>query len=164
MQVALLALPGQAKLQFQVVNAPGEAGPAMWEQARQAEEAARAGQAQVTVPLSQARDRSWQPSARALAGRRAGARGGALTQVDVEEFVVPLEPVDETLEPLQQAGRHSYEAFVLWGGRFAGDGRRFEFISAYFPEQTTSRGEEGLRVTVEVRRSSGSTAPSTGAR
>ena len=53
MQVGLLALPGQAKLQFQVVNAPGEAGPAMWEQARQAEEAARAGQAQVTVPLSQ---------------------------------------------------------------------------------------------------------------
>lgn len=53
MQIGLLALPGQAKLQFQVVNAPGEAGPAMWEQAQQAEEAARAGQAQVTVPLSQ---------------------------------------------------------------------------------------------------------------
>ena len=34
MQVGLLALPGQAKLEFQVVNAPGEAGPAMWEQAR----------------------------------------------------------------------------------------------------------------------------------
>jgi len=89
------------------------------------------------------------PRARALAGRRAGARGGALTLVDVEEFVVPLELVDETLEPLQEAGRHGYEAFVLWGGRFAGDGRRFEFISAYFPEQTTSRAEEGLLVTVE---------------
>jgi hypothetical protein len=30
----------------------------------------------------------------------------------VEEFIVPLQLVDETLEPLQEAGRHGYEAFV----------------------------------------------------
>ena len=85
-----------------------------------------------------------------------------MTLLDVEEFVVPLELVDETLEPLQEAGRHGYEAFVVWGGRFAGDGRCFEFVSAYFPQQTTSRGEAGLLITVE-RRSSGSTVPSTSA-
>jgi proteasome lid subunit RPN8/RPN11 len=65
----------------------------------------------------------------------------------VREFVIPLELVDQTLEPLQEAGRSGYEAFVLWGGRFAGD--RFEFAAAYFPEQTTSRGAEGLMVYVD---------------
>lgn len=68
---------------------------------------------------------------------------------EVEEFVVPLELVDQTLEPLQEAGRRGYEAFVLWGGRLTGDDRRFEFASAYFPEQTTSRGEDGLLITVD---------------
>lgn len=72
-----------------------------------------------------------------------------MTLADVEEFVVPLELVDQTLEPLQKAGQRGYEAFVLWGGRFTGDGRRFEFASAYFPEQRTSRGEEGLLITVD---------------
>lgn len=67
---------------------------------------------------------------------------------EVREFVVPLELVDQTLEPLQEAGRHGYEAFVLWGGRFVDDGG-FEFVSAYFPEQTTSRGEDGLLVHVD---------------
>lgn len=71
-----------------------------------------------------------------------------MTLAAVVEFVVPLELVDETLEPLQEAGRHGYEAFVLWGGRVA-DERRFEFVSAYFPEQTTRRGEEGLLVYVD---------------
>lgn len=71
-----------------------------------------------------------------------------MTLAEVEEFVVPLELVDQTLEPLQEAGRRGYEAFVLWGGQFDGLGR-FEFVSAYFPEQTTSRGEEGLLVVVE---------------
>jgi len=54
-----------------------------------------------------------------------------------------------SLEPLQKAGGLGYEAFVLWGGRFDEGGKRFEFASAYFPEQTTSRGEEGLLVVVE---------------
>lgn len=71
-----------------------------------------------------------------------------MTLAEVVEFVVPLELVDQTLGPLQKAGRRGYEAFVLWGGRFAADAR-FEFVSAYFPEQTTSRGEEGLLVYVE---------------
>jgi hypothetical protein len=67
----------------------------------------------------------------------------------VEEFIVPLDLVDQTLEPLQEAGSHGYEAFVLWGGRFDSDDHRFEFISAYFPEQTTSRGKEGLLIVVD---------------
>jgi hypothetical protein len=71
-----------------------------------------------------------------------------VTLAEVEEFVVPLELIDQTLEPLQKAGREGYEAFVLWGGRLDGP-KRFEFVSAYFPEQTTSRGEEGLLVVVE---------------
>lgn len=71
-----------------------------------------------------------------------------MTLEGVREFVIPLELVDQTLEPLQEAGRHGYEAFVLWGGRFLDD-HSFEFVSAYFPEQTTSRGEEGLLVRVD---------------
>lgn len=72
-----------------------------------------------------------------------------MTLAGVAEFIVLPELVDQTLEPLQKAGRHGYEAFVLWGGRFGDDSRRFEFVSAYFPEQTTSRGEEGLLVYVD---------------
>ena len=71
-----------------------------------------------------------------------------MTLAAVTEFVVPLELVDQTLEPLQDAGSRGYEAFVLWGGRLDGS-TRFEFVSAYFPEQTMSRGEEGLLVVVE---------------
>jgi hypothetical protein len=71
-----------------------------------------------------------------------------VTLAEVEEFVVPLDLIDQTLEPLQEAGRQGYEAFVLWGGRLDGP-NRFEFVSAYFPEQTTSRGEDGLLVAVE---------------
>jgi hypothetical protein len=71
-----------------------------------------------------------------------------VTLAGVDEFVVPLELVDQTLEPLQDAGSRGYEAFVLWGGRLDGPSR-FEFVSAYVPEQTMSRGEEGLLVVVE---------------
>jgi hypothetical protein len=71
-----------------------------------------------------------------------------VTLAEVEEFVIPLDLIDQTLEPLQKAGRKGYEAFVLWGGRLDGP-KRFEFVSAYFPEQTTSRGEDGLLVVVE---------------
>lgn len=72
-----------------------------------------------------------------------------MTLAGVDEFVIPLDLVDQTLEPLQEAGRHGYEAFVLWGGRFSDDPKRFEFVTAYFPQQTTSRGEEGLLVYVD---------------
>jgi hypothetical protein len=72
-----------------------------------------------------------------------------LTLCGVEEFVVPLGLVDQTLGPLQEAGREGYEAFVLWGGRLGGDGGTLVFESAYFPEQTTSRTKDGLLVVVE---------------
>lgn len=71
-----------------------------------------------------------------------------MTLEGVREFLIPLELVDQTLEPLQEAGSHGYEAFVLWGGHLVGDAS-FEFVYAYFPEQTTSRGEEGLLVVVD---------------
>lgn len=71
-----------------------------------------------------------------------------MTLAAVDEFVVPLELVDQTLEPLQEAGREGYEAFVLWGGRLT-DERTLVFESAYFPEQTTSRTKDGLLVVVE---------------
>ncbi len=67
----------------------------------------------------------------------------------VRAFVVPMALVDQTLEPLRAAGREGWEAFVLWGGRLDPDGERLEFVSAYFPEQTTTRSEEGLLVLVD---------------
>jgi hypothetical protein len=65
----------------------------------------------------------------------------------VREFVVPSALVEPTLEPLQEAGLRGYEAFVLWGGRLV-EVDRFEFAAAFVPEQTTSRGREGLLVVV----------------
>lgn len=49
----LQTLPGQLRFQLRVANAPGEVAPAMWEQARQAGQAARAGQAGVVLPVAQ---------------------------------------------------------------------------------------------------------------
>jgi hypothetical protein len=72
-----------------------------------------------------------------------------VTLADVHEFVVPLELVDQTLERLGDAGRQGYEAFVLWGGRRIDGGSRFEFVSSYFPAQTTSQGQNGLLVVVD---------------
>lgn len=72
-----------------------------------------------------------------------------MTLAAIEEFVVPLRLVDQTLEPLHEAGEQGYEAFVLWGGRTDQGGRRFEFVSAYFPEQTMSRSDDGLLVVVD---------------
>jgi hypothetical protein len=57
--------------------------------------------------------------------------------------------VDQTLEPIREAGQRGYEAFVLWGGRLDETGRRLTFESAYFPAQTTGRGDEGLLVVVK---------------
>lgn len=71
-----------------------------------------------------------------------------MTLERVREFVIPLDLVDQTLEPLQDAGTSGCEAFVLWGGRLLSDDR-FEFVSAYFPAQKTSRGAEGLLVRVD---------------
>lgn len=72
-----------------------------------------------------------------------------MTLQNVEKFVVPVELVDQTLEPLQDAGGRGFEAFVLWGGRLDSDGQQFEFASAYVPEQTMRRSEAGLLVMVE---------------
>ncbi len=66
----------------------------------------------------------------------------------VQEFVVPLRLIDQTLEPLQAAGAEGCEAFVLWGGRNATE-ERFEFEAAYVPHQTTGRATGGLLVTVD---------------
>jgi hypothetical protein len=67
----------------------------------------------------------------------------------VREFVVPLQLLDQTLQPLQEAGRRGHEAFVVWGGRLSDEGTRLEFVSAYFPEQTATRTEHGLLVVVQ---------------
>jgi hypothetical protein len=53
-QVNVQTLPGQLQLQLRVANAPGEVAEALWEQARQAEQAARAAQAGLVVPQGQA--------------------------------------------------------------------------------------------------------------
>ena len=52
--VELQTLPGQLKLQLRVQNAPGEVAPMLWEQAKQAEQAARAAQSSLVVPQGQA--------------------------------------------------------------------------------------------------------------
>lgn len=61
--------------------------------------------------------------------------------------MVPLDLIDETLQPLQEAGAEGFECFVLWGGRL--EGERFSFESIYVPQQTTARTRDGLLVTVE---------------
>jgi hypothetical protein len=52
-QVNVQTLPGQLQIQLRVANAPEEVAEAMWEQARQAEQAARAAQAGLVVPHGQ---------------------------------------------------------------------------------------------------------------
>lgn len=71
-----------------------------------------------------------------------------MTLEHVDEFSVPMALVEQTLRPLQEAGRAGQEAFVLWGGRAAGP-NRFEFVRAYVPRQTASRTSKGLLVVVE---------------
>ena len=45
--IQVQTLPGQMQIQTRLVNAPGEVAPALWEQAKQVEQAARAAQAGV---------------------------------------------------------------------------------------------------------------------
>lgn len=71
-----------------------------------------------------------------------------MTLEHVREFLVPGRLVAQTLPPLQHAGRHGHEAFVLWGGVTRGDGV-FEFQSAFVPRQTATRSSRGLLVVVE---------------
>jgi hypothetical protein len=52
-QVNVQTLPGQLQIQLRVANAPGEVAEAMWEQARQAEQAARAQQAGILIQQGQ---------------------------------------------------------------------------------------------------------------
>ena len=67
----------------------------------------------------------------------------------VREFVMSRQLIEETLEPLQRAGKAGYEAFVLWGGRLDSSALQLEFTSAHFPEQTTSKSRDGLLVVVQ---------------
>jgi hypothetical protein len=53
-QINVQTLPGQLRFQLRVANAPGEVAEAMWEQAHQAEHAARVAQAGVDLPPGQA--------------------------------------------------------------------------------------------------------------
>lgn len=71
-----------------------------------------------------------------------------MTLEAVRRFLVPPDLVEQTLKPLQDAGARGYEAFVLWGGRLIDD-ECLEFVSAFVPAQTTSRGGEGLLVHVD---------------
>lgn len=45
--IQVQTLPGQIQIQTRLVNAPGEVAPALWEQAKQVEQAARAAQSGV---------------------------------------------------------------------------------------------------------------------
>jgi hypothetical protein len=72
-----------------------------------------------------------------------------MTLEKVREFFVPGDLIEQTLGPIQEAGERGYEAFVLWGGHLDPGSQRFEFTAAYCPQQTTSRGREGLLVIVE---------------
>lgn len=72
-----------------------------------------------------------------------------MTLEDINEFVVPTELIEMTLETLRDAGSKGFEAFVLWGGEISDDGLTFTFGSVFVPEQTTSRTEDGLLVVVD---------------
>lgn len=68
----------------------------------------------------------------------------------VEEFFVPLDLAERTLERLRRAGRRGYEAFVLWGGELdSEDPKRFRVVESYLPEQSTMATESGLLVLID---------------
>lgn len=48
--IQVQTLPGQLQIQTRLVNAPGDVAPALWEQAKQVEQAARAAQSGVVAP------------------------------------------------------------------------------------------------------------------
>lgn len=66
----------------------------------------------------------------------------------VTHFRIDAEVIDFSLRCLRKVGQRRLEAFVLWGGQFAGDSSVFRFNSAMFPEQTAVDTEEGLMVSV----------------
>jgi hypothetical protein len=69
---------------------------------------------------------------------------------DIEEFIVPIDLVEKTLERLRAAGRGGYEAFVLWGGIVdPEDPARFRMAGSYLPEQSTMSTESGLLVLID---------------
>jgi hypothetical protein len=70
-----------------------------------------------------------------------------VTLTDVNEFVIPDSLIEQTLQPLRDAGKQGYEAFVVWGGQKSGSAQ-FTFAAAYFPEQTASQTPSGLLVEV----------------
>jgi hypothetical protein len=69
---------------------------------------------------------------------------------NVKEFRLSITLIEQTLEPLEKAGRAGNEAFVLWGGKASGP-ETFEFTHGYLPKQTATRSPRGLLVVVEGR-------------
>ena len=70
-----------------------------------------------------------------------------MTLVDVEQFLVPPEIVEETEEALKRAGSEGYELFVVWSG--VQNGTLFEVRTPHVPHQTSYRLSSGLCVRVE---------------
>ncbi len=66
----------------------------------------------------------------------------------IRQFLIPRALIEQTLAPLQHAGRSGHEAFVLWGGERRG-ADTFEFQRAYVPKQTATRSSRGLLVVVD---------------
>lgn len=68
--------------------------------------------------------------------------------LEVDTFIAPRDVVLDTIEFLQEVGRHGAEGFVLWCGRKEA-GNVFRFTSAYIPKQQAYKTEDGLLVVVD---------------
>lgn len=73
---------------------------------------------------------------------------GADGLIQASTFAVSAAIVAETVGVIQEAGLHGYEAFVIWGGRWASSDA-IEVTSAYLPTQTPHQSPEGLAVTLD---------------
>lgn len=71
-----------------------------------------------------------------------------MTLTSVSTFQVPLNLVDHTNEALRVAGKRHREAFVLWTGVLAKDGR-LQVRAVHVPQQTAYSLSSGLCVRVE---------------
>ena len=65
----------------------------------------------------------------------------------IQRFVVPSKVIDETIEPLRNAGEEGFERFVLWSGHQ--DGARMLIRTIHVPAQTAYKTSSGLMVRVE---------------
>ena len=68
--------------------------------------------------------------------------------LEISEFVVPVDVLSGTIDFLREVGTHGSEGFVLWSGRREGKDK-FRFTSAYIPEQSAYKTEQGLLVLVK---------------